>query len=130
MKVPPELVLAEGFLSASNIAALSGSSQFGKEEQEPLLICVCVTHTSVQLYYTHMERQEQNLAYCSPHCCLDLRSLTKPEVHCFLIGRPASQLLASTHLHRTPPSVLGLPAHTATPGFYVGAEDSNTGLQV
>lgn len=128
MKVPPEVVLAEGFLTASNMAALSGSSQLGKEEQEPLLMCVCVTHTSVQLCYTHMERPEQNVTYCSPCCCLNPGSLTEPEVHCFLLGRPASWLSASTRLQRTPPQYQHTQSHQAF--MLVLNTDSNTGLQV
>lgn len=59
MKAPPELVLAEGFLSASNMAALSGSSELGKEEQEALLMFVCYTHKCAIVLHAHGEARAE-----------------------------------------------------------------------
>lgn len=61
------------------------------------------------------------LLYCSLSLLFETRSRSELEAR---LGSLTSELLGSSYLS---PPTLGLQAHVAMPGFYVGTEDMHSG---
>lgn len=67
MKVPPELVLNSELPLFFKYDSSVWTSQLGKEEQEPLLVCVCVLHTQVCNCVTHTWRGQSRMSPIALH---------------------------------------------------------------